>query len=334
MDVGKRLERDWSAYLKVRDEVLASILEGSIKEAVDFDLAGGVPSFDRVRQDLEEVKRLYDEQASQRLAIVDEASRRSAGRLVGVLCFTLLFASVSVWAIQRAKMLSALKLAKLQMDFVASVSHELRTPLAVICASAQNIADGVVEEKEQLAKYGSVIRNQTRQLTELVNQILAVCFHQGGQDALRVCVPCRCPQIIDAVLRNTRETVEQAGFTVEQHLDPDLPEIVGDSSALIQCLQNLVGNAVKYGGNHPRVTIRAFVDKAHDHHDDEVRISVEDRGIGIDSSEIPHIFDPFYRSPVVAAAQIHGTGLGLPLAKEHCRSHGRTNHRGQQTGRG
>jgi signal transduction histidine kinase len=44
-------------------------------------------------------------------------------------------------------------------------------------------------------------------------------------------------------------------------------------------------------------------------------VSVEDRGIGIDSSEIPHIFDPFYRSPVVAAAQIHGTGLGLPLAK-------------------
>jgi len=320
VDVGKRLERDWSAYLKVRDEVLASILEGSTKEAVDFDLAGGVPSFDRVRQDLEEVKRLYDEQASQRLAIVDEASRRSAGRLVGVLCFTLLFASVSVWAIQRAKMLSALKLAKLQMDFVASVSHELRTPLAVICASAQNIADGVVEEKEQLAKYGSVIRNQTRQLTELVNQILLFASAKEGRTHY-VLRPLQVTQIIDAVLRNTRETVEQAGFTVEQHLEPDLPEVIGDSSALIQCLQNLVGNAVKYGGSHPCVTIRAFVDKdhehhkAHDHHDDEVRISVEDRGIGIDSSEIPHIFDPFYRSPVVAAAQIHGTGLGLPLAK-------------------
>jgi signal transduction histidine kinase len=127
--------------------------------------------------------------------------------------------------------------------------------------------------------------------------------------------PLQVPPVIDAVLRNARETVEEAGFTVEQHLDPDLPEIVGDSSALVQCLQNLVGNAVKYGGSHPRITIRAFVDKAHEHHDDEVRISVEDRGIGIDSSEIPHIFDPFYRSPVVAAAQIHGTGLGLPLAK-------------------
>ncbi len=222
VDVGQRLEHDWSAYLKVRDEVLASILEGSIKEAVDFDLAGGVPSFDHVRQDLEDVKRLYDEQASQRLAMVDLASRRSAGRLVGVLCFTLLFASVSVWAIQRAKMLSALKLAKLQMDFVASVSHELRTPLAVICASAQNIADGVVEEKEQLAKYGSVIRNHTRQLTDLVNQILLFASTQEGRTRY-VLRPLQVPQIVAAVLRNTRETVEQAGFTVELYLNPDLP---------------------------------------------------------------------------------------------------------------
>jgi len=314
VDVGKRLQRDWPAYLKVRDEVLASILEGSIKEAVDFDLAGGVPSFDRVRQDLEDVKRLYDEQASQRLAIVDEASRRSAGRLVGVLCFTLLFASVSVWAIQRAKMLSALKLAKLQMDFVASVSHELRTPLAVICASAQNIADGVVEEKEQLAKYGSVIRNHTRQLTELVNQILLFASAKEGRTHY-VLRPLQIPQIIEAVLRNTRETVEQAGFTIDPHLEPGLPEIVGDFSALTQCLQNLVGNAVKYGGSHPHIIIRAFVEGADHQRGEEIRISVEDRGIGIDSSEIPHIFDPFYRSPVVTAAQIHGTGLGLPLAK-------------------
>src|SRR5215470_4925942 len=61
VELGQKLQRDWPAYLKFRDEVLASILEGSIKEAVDMDLSGGVPSFERVRQDLEEVKRLYDE---------------------------------------------------------------------------------------------------------------------------------------------------------------------------------------------------------------------------------------------------------------------------------
>jgi signal transduction histidine kinase len=314
IELGKRLQSDWYAYLRVRDEVLASILEGSTKEAVDYDLAGGVPSFDRVRQDLEEVKRLYDEQASQRLAIVDASSRRSTGRLVGVLCFTLLFASVSIWAIQRSKMLSALKLAKLQMDFVASVSHELRTPLTVISASAQNIADGVVEEKEQLAKYGAVIRNHTRQLTELVNQILLFASTREGRTHY-VLRPLTVEQIFESVLRNTREVLQEAGFTIETNIEAGLPEVAGDTSALSQCLQNLIGNAVKYGGNHPRISLRAFLHKTDDPRTEEIRISVEDRGIGIDSSDLPHIFEPFYRSPAVAAAQIHGTGLGLPLAK-------------------
>lgn len=314
LEVGKRLQDDWIRYLKVRDEVLASILEGSTKEAVDYDLTGGVPSFDRVRQDMEEIKRLYDEQASRQLAVVDESSRRSAGRLVGVLCFTLLFASVSIWAIQRAKMLSAIKLAKLQMDFVASVSHELRTPLAVISASAQNIADGVVEEKDQLAKYGAVIRNHTRQLTELVNQILLFASTREGRTHY-VMRPVTVEELFESVLRNTKEVVREAGFTVDVQADPGLPQILGDVSALSQCLQNLVGNAVKYGGNHGRIAMRALLHKSELPHTEELRINVEDHGIGIDSTDLPHIFEPFYRSPSVAAAQIHGTGLGLALAK-------------------
>jgi signal transduction histidine kinase len=315
VEVGKRLQRDWAAYLRVRDEVLAEILEGSIKEAVDLDLTGGVPSFDRVRQDLEEVKRLYDQQAAQQLTVVDTSSRKSVIRLVGVLCFTLLFASAAVWAIQRSKMMSAMKLAKLQMDFVASVSHELRTPLAVICASAQNIADGVVEEKEQVAKYGLVIRHHSNQLTELVNQILLFASTHEGRNRY-VMRPLRVPEIVSAVMMNTRAVAEQAGFAVEEHLGADLPPVNGDFSAVCQCLQNLVVNAVKYGGNqHRRITIRAFTGPREGDHSEEMRISVEDHGIGIDSAELQQIFEPFYRSPVVAAAQIHGTGLGLPLAK-------------------
>ena len=311
--VGQQLQRDWAAYLKVRDEVLASILEGSTKEAVDLDLSGGVPSFDRVTQDLEEVKRLYDEQASEQLKMVGVSSRRSVMRLVGVLFLTLLFASASVWAIQRSKMLSALKLAKMQMDFVASVSHELRTPLAVICASAQNIADGVVEEKEQLAKYGSVIGHHSRQLTALVNQILQFASTHEGRNRY-VMRPMQASAIIDSVLTNTRELAAEAGVVIEKNIEDDLPPMVGDFSAVCQCLQNLVLNAVKYGGNQPRIMIRAFHGKG-EVHAEEVRISVEDHGIGIEAGELQLIFEPFYRSPVVTAAQIHGTGLGLPLAK-------------------
>ena len=78
--IGKKLESDWSAYLGVRDEILASILEGSTKAAVALDLTDGVPLFDRVRADLVEIDRLYDKQASARLANVAASSRRTATR--------------------------------------------------------------------------------------------------------------------------------------------------------------------------------------------------------------------------------------------------------------
>lgn len=314
IEVGRGLQRDWSAYLKVRDEVLASILEGSIKEAVDMDLNGGVPSFERVRQDLEEIKRLYDEQASDQLARVGASSRRSTVRLVGVVCFTLIFATFSVWAIQRSRMLGAIQFAKLQMDFVTSISHELRTPLAVIRSAAENIADGVVGGKEQLARYGSVIRNQSRQITDLVNEILL--FASTRNEKKRYTMrPVQASEIIGLAMENTAELVREAGFVVEQHIEPDLPGFIGDLSALSQCLQNLIGNAIKYSGQTRWICIRAFLAEVRIPGHREIQISVQDRGIGIDKSELPHIFEPFYRSPAVSAAQIHGTGLGLPIAQ-------------------
>ncbi|HYU45048.1 MAG TPA: ATP-binding protein [Terriglobales bacterium] len=314
IEVGRGLHRDWSAYLRIRDEVLASILEGSAKEAVDADLSGGVPSFERVRQDLEQIKRLYDQQASEQLVRVGASSRRSIVRLVGVVCFTLIFATFAVWAIQRSRMLSAVQFAKLQLEFVASISHELRTPLAVIHSAAENIADGVVEGKEQLARYGAVIRNQSRQITDLVNEILlfASTRNKKNRYTLR---PLQVSQIVDLAMENTALLVQEAGLVVEQQVEPDLPPIVGDLSALSHCLQNLIGNAIKYSGQSHWICVRALLDAARKTGNREIQISVQDRGIGIHKSDLPHIFEPFYRSPAVSAAQIHGTGLGLLLAK-------------------
>jgi len=127
--------------------------------------------------------------------------------------------------------------------------------------------------------------------------------------------PIQVSEIVSAVLMNTRELAEGAGFAVEEHVAPDLPPVIGDFSAVCQCLQNLVVNAVKYGGSHPSIVIRALPSCRETHNEEEVAISVEDHGIGIDASELEQIFEPFYRSPVVTAAQIHGTGLGLPLAR-------------------
>ena len=115
-------------------------------------------------------------------------------------------------------------------------------------------------------------------------------------------------------LSGTAGLIRTAGFHVEQQIEPNLPRIVGDLPALSQCVQNLITNALKYGSEQKWIGIQARLTE-HGLTGKEVQISVSDRGIGIAPEELRHIFEPFYRSPSVTAAQIHGTGLGLPLAK-------------------
>ena len=312
VELAHRLEKDWKAYLAARNEVLGTILEGSIKEAVAYDLAQGVPLFDRVRVDLEETERLYDEQASQRLANVAALANRTVTRLVTVLLVTVLVAGVFVWVLQKDKMTSTMQMARMQMDFAASVSHELRTPLAVLCSAVDNIADGVVSGKEQLAKYGTVIRNQSRQINGLVNQVILFVSTQDGKGRYtleRLAVS----QVIEAAVMGTAELIRKAGFSLEQQISPNLPRILGDLPALSQCLQNLITNALKYGDQGRWIGIRASAEGGKDH--PEIRISVQDRGKGIERTELHHIFEPFYRAKAAVSGQIHGTGLGLPIAK-------------------
>lgn len=313
MALANRLSRDWTNYLTIRDIVLASILEGSTKEAVEQDLSVGVPSFDRVRQDLTEVNRLYDERASQSLANVAATSRRSAVKLVGILGFTFFLAGAAIWAIQRSKMLSAIQLAKLQMEFVASVSHELRTPLAAMSLAADNITDGLVEGK-QAQKYGAVIQNQSRQMAALIDEILLFASTEDRRNRY-ILRPLRVSQIVEVVVNSAKDLIHGTGFAIEQHVEADLPMALGDLTAISQCLQNLIGNAVKYGGESRWIGLRAFTAPSSSGSGRELRISVSDRGIGIDPSELDDIFDPFYRSPRISNLQIRGTGLGLALAK-------------------
>jgi signal transduction histidine kinase len=206
----------------------------------------------------------------------------------------------------------ARRLGQLQVDFVAGVSHELRTPLTGIVAAAQNIHDGLVESKDQLMRYAGAILNQAHQLSDLIEQILMFSAVEKGRQRYHL-QPTDVAQVVDASLKHTESLIRSAGITVERAIERDLPQVNADFQALSRCLENLITNAVKYGGDERWIGVRAFGAVSSDQ-EKEVCISVEDRGIGIDSQDLKEIFEPFYRSPAVTAAQIHGNGLGLPLA--------------------
>src|SRR5271165_553537 len=312
-DVGLKLSYDWKKYLMVRNEVLGLILEASIKQAVDLDVASGAPQFETVRQDLQEVKRLYDDQASQRLAAVAAFSQRSSLKMSSALGFGLLFGSIAVWLIQRSTVRAALQLANLQMDIVASVSHELRTPITAILSAGENFRDGLVQGEDSLKEHGTIITRQARQLKSLVDQVLVYASavkDKPWHDVRLLDVS----DLIDDAITKVSLLLRDAGFTVGREIKPGLPPVAGDLALLSQCLQDLIANAVKYSGESRWVGISADLVRT-GISSSELQISVHDRGLGIAMADLTHVFEPFYRGRQASQSRIRGTGLGLSIAK-------------------
>jgi signal transduction histidine kinase len=209
----------------------------------------------------------------------------------------------------------AQRLAKQQMEFVAGVSHELRTPLAVIRSAAENLADGVVHDEDQIRRYGDLMRTEGRRLTDMVEQILEFAGIQSGQRGFALRAVMVEPLLRD-IVSSSAALIERAGVAVEFDVPVDLPGVLGDEPALRRVFQNLIDNAIKYGAAGKWIGLRAR--KA----GSVVTVTVADRGIGIDPAEQPRIFEPFYRAADVIAAQMQGAGLGLSLVQRIVVAHG------------
>ena len=150
----------------------------------------------------------------------------------------------------------AQRLAAQQMEFVAGVSHELRTPLAVIRSAAENLADGVVSDPKQVKRYGDVIAGEGRRLTQMVEQIMEFAGFESGRATLDV-RPAELGGIIEDALRSADPLVREHHATIEQRAAADLPAVLVDPSAVSRSLQNLIVNALKYGGAPPAVVVEA-----------------------------------------------------------------------------
>jgi signal transduction histidine kinase len=213
----------------------------------------------------------------------------------------------------------ARRLAELQLEFVAGVSHELRTPLAVIHTAAYNLRGAVASQPKQVERYGEMIQRESARLTELVEQILQFASARAGM-VIRQRAAVDVPQMIKAASQQVHTVMEQSGCVFEQSVDPALPAVLGDSTALKQAIANLLSNAAKYGGgdNH---WVGLFASKSRENGRDVVEIRVLDRGPGIPDDERDRIFEPFFRGRMAIRDQVHGTGLGLNLVKRVVEAH-------------
>jgi signal transduction histidine kinase len=209
-------------------------------------------------------------------------------------------------------------LAKRQMEFVAGVSHELRTPLSVIQSAGFNLARGLVEDSSRVRQYGTAIQTEGRRLSDMIEQMLSYAGIQSGrkQYDLR---PIQVLEVIECALSEYASAFREAGWEVEKEVEEDLPPVLGEASALESAVKNLLHNALKYAptGKWLRVSARANRSRKKT----EIEVTVEDHGPGIDPSDLPHLFEPFYRGQKIVASAVPGAGLGLSLVRRHIQAH-------------
>jgi signal transduction histidine kinase len=217
---------------------------------------------------------------------VERVRRRNLAVSLGVLA--LLTAALAVLA---ASAQEARRLARRQIEFVAGVTHELNTPLAAIRSAGQNLADGVVADPGQVKRYGALIESEGRRLSGMVAKALELAGIQSGNKTYRP-EPVALGELVDEALSESRWVLGEKGIAVEKDVPADLP-------------------AVRWIG----VRARAGRDGR------EVSLTVEDRGPGIHPDDRPHLFEPFYRGREVSAGAIHGSGLGLYLARHAVEAH-------------
>ncbi|HEX6737838.1 MAG TPA: ATP-binding protein [Vicinamibacteria bacterium] len=243
--------------------------------------------------------------------VVAAARRRNLAVSFGILLLLAASVALVVASSQRAR-----RLGQQQLEFVAAVSHELRTPVAVICSTAENLADGVVSEPGQVRRYGAIVRDEGRRLGDMVEQVLQFAGASAARNGLQR-QPVEAARLIEQALEPFAAALAERGFTVITEAAPGLPPLHGDPAVLRRALQNLVENALKYDAGGRWLALRAEAAGG-----GELRITVEDHGRGIEPADLPHVFEPFYRGREPQEEQIHGVGLGLALVRRAVEAHG------------
>ena len=204
---------------------------------------------------------------------------------------------------------------KRQMRFVSDASHELRTPIAVIQGYVNMLDRWGKEDEQVLGESIEALKNESQHMKELVEQLLFLARGDSGRQHLNM-------ERTD-INRMVSEVWEESMMIDENHRyefkgTESEACVNGDVAMIKQSVRIFVQNAAKY--SEPGTTIKLGVSDEAGY----VSYLIEDEGTGMESSDIIHIFDRFYRSDEARSGETGGSGLGLSIAKWIVDAHGGT----------
>jgi len=204
---------------------------------------------------------------------------------------------------------------RLRSDFVSNVTHELKTPLSLIRLFGETMESDQWTDDGKRREFSRIIARESRRLTYLIDNVLDFSKIDSGRREY-VFEKGDLVKVISDTLEAYRFYLRDRGFEFDISLPPSPVLISMDEDAIGQVLLNLLNNAEKYSGEQKYIGVKMAL------HEDQVLITVEDKGPGIPPSDLKHIFEKFYRGGSGPAREVQGCGLGLTIVKSTIEGHG------------
>lgn len=203
---------------------------------------------------------------------------------------------------------------RVRSELFANVSHELRTPLMKIQGYVEALRDRLYADENEFRQYLDIIYLNTRGINRLLKDLFDLSKLEAGEPV--ALAPVSLSEILPQYFREISRFAQQNGRLFHYRLVEPLPIVQADVDRLIQVLNNLVGNAVKFTAAGGRIAV------AVQPHPTGVIVEVADDGPGIPETDHPHIFAKFYKSKKSPSGQ--SSGLGLAIVRSIVHAHGGT----------
>ncbi|MDN6640187.1 MAG: cell wall metabolism sensor histidine kinase WalK [Tetragenococcus sp.] len=202
-------------------------------------------------------------------------------------------------------------------EFVSNVSHELRTPLTSTRSYIEALAEGAWKDQEIAPKFLDVTLNETDRMIRMINDLLNLSRMDSGNYQLQL-EYINFKELVNFVLDRFDMMVDEheKNYQIQREFTKRELWVEVDTDRMIQVVDNLMNNAVKYSPDGGTITVRLV--ETHNN----IILSITDQGLGIPPNDLNKVFDRFYRVDKARARKQGGTGLGLAISKEVLKAHG------------
>jgi len=239
--------------------------------------------------------------------------RSMAWLIIGGVLFTVII--MSAFFITIRALLKQKKLSEIKSDFINNMTHEFKTPLATISLAVDAMRnEKVIHDAEKTEYFTDIIKQENKRMNKQVEAILQAAL-LDKQDVELKLVPLRAHELIKSALSNIELQIEEKHGHLDVLLNASNDHILGDEVHFTNLVNNLLDNAVKYSKDDLQISVST------QNIGSQLRIRIEDNGIGMSKETVNRIFEKFYRAHTGNIHNVKGFGLGLSYVKTMVDAH-------------